>query len=1490
MGTASFAQTSFLGGEWSKQMQGRFDREDYRTGLNLCQNIIPIEEGAAPRRSGTRLGGITRNGAKAVLREYHVDQEQPYVIELTALKLRIWQAGGQLVTHAGTSVTGISSANPAVFTSAGHGLTTGDQVVFTLGSATTYAGISQILGRQLAVTVLTSSTFTVVDALTGAAIDGTLITFSNLTNLVVYRIFEITTTYAAADLQGIRLVQDGTNALLLHHSYKPQSLVITTNTDGTFNTATLTATSFYDGPYLDIPTDGTTLTPGGTSSPVTLTASAITSINGGQGFLASDVGRMIRLFSEPPLWDGANAPFAAGTKVKDAGVYWVAVGNGANSSLLQPSTNSGRDWVIDPTGAAWTWGTITTVSSASVVIVTLHSAVTYPDNTAGGNLLYTNPIVAWQLGAYSDTTLYPSVGTYYQGRVWLGGAIKNRFDACVSNDFAENGYINFAPTGLDGTVADNNGIAATLNAAEIENFLWMLPDEQGVLAGTQSGEWIIASSSMGEPITPTSILTRETTKYGSLNTQAIKINRATIFVHRDTRKIYEYMANYFTQKFVADNLSLKAKHLTKGGIAELAYMRELTPVIWARLSNGGLIGCTYKHDDPIKPLEFAGWHKHTLGTGRNVISIQGGPANGGETDTLSMVTQDTTTTYCYVEFLQTLWDDSDTLLTAWYLDSGIAIAAAELINSTTVRLYGLWYMVGQTVTVWGAGLDLGDFVVTGNGTIDLTLDQAKSLFTSAWLADVTALGCTSLSVDIAGVTSTPGVPITAYVMQAKENYDSTRVTYIGGLTSYTNVNLVTNQQHQGIQWDAVRRNLMYMYAENIPTSPTTNTSGHTLWDGATAFAPGAALAATNHWNTSVCSKNIDTDVVTYHLNYNVNNVVPSGIGGSDGTYRRCTLDFHAFSPGNGGTGPGMTDPYTGDFWVKSQSCELYQFRLADNYSQIISPLYPVHASDNGVKILGFTTKGATGPWAFSREVNGAAAPAGDPIPGYLYLVPKDITAVETAHDYKLAYATFTYPRQEAQNYFWICNREIFDHSGNMYLFSCVSSGGKNFKLYKFTVPTSAPYGGPTVGGGFTDISPWGSGTGPNADGTDYTLLRSDSPWLDITTPDIIPMYLPATDDLVLIEKFQPSEKDGSTDPALMFWSCTYVHGPAGSPTFDHHSKFVTGYVDANFKPTTIGSAAYSVIDAFETNNYLGQSDYDYSSAIAPSDYTTRWFFFVCTKMSAGVSDNSPRIVLVEYKFVYGSAPSVVRIIDEQGWDTAYPGKTHTLDVYAPYSAETCGTVASAMDAAGFSTPFPDTAMWDNGIYDPQTNSFWWSGGSTDQGGSTAFFSLFDSTFSNRMQQANGNVGGSNIAAIPPFLKLSFAEQYCAPFIVGHTYCSEAQILRPVTPNESMTQTGPSLGKYRRATDAMILFQDSQGVSIGVDFLTMRPCAFKTNNGIGQAGGGVTDLPLTQTFSGVHKQPIDADSNFDNMFCWEICRPYPCTVVAIELQHKANENV
>jgi hypothetical protein len=301
---------------------------------------------------------VTRSGAYGVLREYHVDQEQPYDIELTAGHLRIWQAGGTLVTHPGTPVSAISSVADPVFTSVSHGLIVGDQVIFTLSSATSYAGISQVLGRQM-VDTYRSGNFHGIRRFDRSDDRRGLIDFSDLAGLVVYKIFDLATDYAEADLQQVRIVQDGADALLLHNDYPTQTLTITTNSNGAFTTATLTDTAFYDGPYLDIPTDGTTLTPGATSGSITFTASAITSVNGGDGFLSTDVGRMFRVFSEPAAW-AAGTAYVTGNIVKEADVYWKAV---QASTGKQPSTDAGLYWVIDTTAAAWTWGTIASITS-----------------------------------------------------------------------------------------------------------------------------------------------------------------------------------------------------------------------------------------------------------------------------------------------------------------------------------------------------------------------------------------------------------------------------------------------------------------------------------------------------------------------------------------------------------------------------------------------------------------------------------------------------------------------------------------------------------------------------------------------------------------------------------------------------------------------------------------------------------------------------------------------------------------------------------------------------------------------------------------------------------------------------------------------------------------------------------------------------------------------------------------------------------------------
>lgn len=368
----------------------------------------------------------------------------------------------------------------------------------------------------------------------------------------------------------------------------------------------------------------------------------------------------------------------------------------------------------------------------------------------GPALLYNQTIRTWRLGVYSNTTGWPTCGTYHQGRIWLGGVVSNRFDACVPNGFIGT-EINFAPTALDGTVSDSNGISYICDGKEVNQLLWMEPDQQGVLFGTQEGPWLISAPSPGA-LTPTNIQAARINGPGSANIEPRRAENTLIYTHRFTRKLNEAFADVFSGKFSAPNLSERAKHLTVSGIAEIAYQQELVPTIWARRNDGTLIGATYKRDTltTSQGPTIIGWHRHSLGSGRLVESICVGPSQNGNLDTLSMVTNDQNTGVRHIEILTDLLDEGFALTDCWFVDNGIVPSSTVVQAAPTGGTYGsllvngLWDHNGKKVTAYIAGLDCGDYTVS-NGSITvpfgdgLSAGTANGLFTAALVQSFTPL-------------------------------------------------------------------------------------------------------------------------------------------------------------------------------------------------------------------------------------------------------------------------------------------------------------------------------------------------------------------------------------------------------------------------------------------------------------------------------------------------------------------------------------------------------------------------------------------------------------------------------------------------------------------------------------------------------------------------------------------------------------------------------
>lgn len=374
----------------------------------------------------------------------------------------------------------------------------------------------------------------------------------------------------------------------------------------------------------------------------------------------------------------------------------------------------------------------------------------------GPNLPNTGTMTSWRLGVYSDTTGYPTCGTYFEGRLWLGGAVPNRFDASVSNGIS-GGTLNFAPTDSSGAVAASNAISYVLNSDSVNPIFWFQPDLQGIIIGTQAGEWLVQAPTAGG-IAPNNIAARRVTKNGCANIEPRRTENTNVFVQRYGQKLMEYFADVYSGKFSAPNLADKAQHITRVDIAELAYQQAVTPIIWGRGGDGSLFGLTYKRDTltTAQGPTFAAWHRHTLGSGRVVESVCAGPSVGGTLDTLTMVTNDPATGIRHVELLTDTPDEAVEIGDVWLLDDAV-VPTSTLSDPTPIAgapygglyLYGLWHLNGKTVQVFAGGLDCGDrgdnsetftdFVVT-NGAVfvpygdSVSSGSGRGLFTAAFAA------------------------------------------------------------------------------------------------------------------------------------------------------------------------------------------------------------------------------------------------------------------------------------------------------------------------------------------------------------------------------------------------------------------------------------------------------------------------------------------------------------------------------------------------------------------------------------------------------------------------------------------------------------------------------------------------------------------------------------------------------------------------------------
>lgn len=824
MSNASNIQVSFLGGELAPSFQGRADHPKYKTGLALSRNGLPLEQGSWVRRPGTRVAATTRGGAFAKIIDFDFEEAQPFTAEFTAYHLRFFQNYQLIDTYDTQNVSSVSTANPAVVTQTGNAIwSNGDVVEFTYDSSSWPDAAPLLLGRQFLIAGVSGYTFDLYDPITGGTIDGSVLAVPAGLQLQVNRILDIATPYSLGmlpNLRGIQALNGTVNTLvILNGSVAPQALTATSPPQPAF---ALNPASFMDGPYLDPPNNGVTLTPSGLSGSITLTASAPT-------FASTDVNRHIRLFSQPSIWSDATA-YTTNELVTYADAYYVALQDTTGNVPGSDAVN----WGVASNVTAWVWGIITTYTDSTHVTVDLQVVNTSTLQLPGvlvNNLAITSD--NWQLGLYNGVTGWPTCGTYQEGRLWLSGSVSNRIDGGVVNDL-----FNFSPSLIDGTVTDANAISYTFNSKDLNPIFWMTTADNGIICGTQAGEWVVQSSTNADPLTPTNIQAHRKTRYGCANIEPVEAPFATLFVERNNRKLFEYLADVFTGKMAGINLSLTGAHLSGSGIAEIKYQKELAPILWARMNDGSLAGMTYRRDSPMLSTDaaFSGWHRHDLGNGRSVQSISVGPSMNGDLDALTLVTLDPVTGIYWIELMTDLFDqDNGTNEDAWFLDGGVVPSGALLApDGSTLTLYGLNMIDGLTVSVYIAGIDAGDFAVS-NSEIVIPLPAGynnSGLLTVSEINssnDPSLLGTAiAMPVTVSGITYPTGSQfLQAYIDTASSVVGSDQDTFLV---------------------DAIRGRVYDIVGG---TSSTTGIRAFDMWSGALLNeATNPEIFGTRNWNIS----------------------------------------------------------------------------------------------------------------------------------------------------------------------------------------------------------------------------------------------------------------------------------------------------------------------------------------------------------------------------------------------------------------------------------------------------------------------------------------------------------------------------------------------------------------------------------------------------------------------------------------------------------------
>lgn len=559
-------KTSFAGGELSEAMYGRIDINKYDNGAAMLQNFTVLRYGGARMRNGFRHLAKTYDGKRAYLMPFAYNQEQHYVVELTAGHCRFYH-DGELIKNGDGTVYAISNT-----------LTDADIAGICKIKYTQSADVMFIVHPDHAPMTLTrygetewvwetmpieqgpfDDPVSVADAprLTASAIGGSITVSSDKDVFSPYHVGGLLQLTHYKKSEYAKGVPDAQGSGLIVSCLPGASVYVE-------------SFGFWDGYFALEKYD-------------------------------IDTGKWEQIRKQ----DGNRTQNYNFTEKNedDQIVKYRVTSTQFDTSVWEDENEKQRGYItIQSFGNDY----------SGIVKITGYSNARSVTGTVVKELGSTEPTGIYAFGAWNSENGYPAAVGFFEDRLVFAGSRKNpqTFWTSKTGD-----YYNF---GVSIPGQDDDAVTATLNGGQMNGIRAMVAFGELILM-TAGGEYKVSGN--GKAMTHGNVISQAQEYRGISSLNPVTIGSRIVYVQQQGNIVRDLAYSYEADKYTGDDLNLLCSHLfDRHKLVGLAYQQTPDSVVWAVRDDGLLLAMTY-----LKEQDIYAWTRHCVQDSRfvNICTIGG---------------------------------------------------------------------------------------------------------------------------------------------------------------------------------------------------------------------------------------------------------------------------------------------------------------------------------------------------------------------------------------------------------------------------------------------------------------------------------------------------------------------------------------------------------------------------------------------------------------------------------------------------------------------------------------------------------------------------------------------------------------------------------------------------------------------------------------------------------------------------------------------------